>query len=86
MSQAVFSRAWALPKDGSTTAQNEDACRYLRQQFAAAKALVRPLQEAGIPDSSRRSLMPWNYAFCTNSGELRNSSATVPGAASFNSK
>src|SRR5882757_7492558 len=27
MSQAVFSRAWTLPKDGSTTEQNEDAWR-----------------------------------------------------------
>ena len=27
MSQAVFSRAWTIPKDGSTPEQNEDAWR-----------------------------------------------------------
>jgi hypothetical protein len=32
----------------------------LRQQFATAKATVKPLQEAGIPESSRRWLLPWN--------------------------
>jgi hypothetical protein len=32
----------------------------LRQQFAAAPATVRPLQEAGIPESNRRWMLPWN--------------------------
>jgi hypothetical protein len=33
---------------------------FLRQQFAAASAQVRPLHEAGVPESGRRWLMPWN--------------------------
>jgi hypothetical protein len=32
----------------------------LRQQFATAPVTVRPLQEAGVPESSRRWLLPWN--------------------------
>jgi hypothetical protein len=32
----------------------------LRQQFATATPTVRPMHEAGIPESSRRWLLPWN--------------------------
>jgi hypothetical protein len=37
-----------------------DAVAELRQQFATASVCVRPLQDAGIPESSRRWLLPWN--------------------------
>jgi hypothetical protein len=33
---------------------------WLRQEFATAAAVVRPLQDAGVPERSRRWLMPWN--------------------------
>ncbi len=32
----------------------------LRQQFATGPVTVRPLQEAGIPESSRRWMLPWD--------------------------
>jgi hypothetical protein len=37
-----------------------EAIDALRQQFATATVAVRPLQDAGIPESSRRWLLPWN--------------------------
>jgi hypothetical protein len=51
-----------LPVDqmpDSQPASPLDAVAELRQ-FATANVTVRPLQNAGFPESSRRWLLPWN--------------------------
>ncbi len=48
------------PMPGNNSLSALDTVAELRQQFATATVTVRPLQDAGIPESSRRWLLPWN--------------------------
>jgi hypothetical protein len=48
------------PLAGNKSQSTLDTIAELRDQFASATVSVRPLQDAGIPESSRRWLLPWN--------------------------